>query len=103
MKPTHDVLIDLLSLERAGEASEDTKVLLNHYREHDPSFAQLARESESASPKPAIPEPHFKEKEMETFQQAQKALYVKAFVIVAVVFGFLAANMVAFAMFLLLD
>ena len=55
MKLTHDVLIDLLSLERAGEASDDSKALLQHYREHDEGFAQLARESESLPAKPVIP------------------------------------------------
>ena len=83
MEVTHEVLIDLLSLELAGEASRDTRELLAYYREHDEAFAQLARESEAAPSQPSIPEPQMKEKEMETFQQAQKALYIKAFVIVA--------------------
>jgi len=104
MKLTHDVLIDLLSLERAGEASDDSKALLQHYREHDEGFAQLARESESLPAKPVIPAPQLKEKEMETFEQAQKTLYVKAFVIVATVFGVIAAGLAGLgALFLMLD
>lgn len=81
MQPTHDVLLDLLALVRAEEASDDSKALVELHMERDEKFAQIARESLATPLDAEIPEPTLEEMEMETFEKAQKALYVKAFLI----------------------
>ncbi len=47
MKITRDVITDLLPLYLAGEASEDTRTLVEDFFRQDPQFEQLARPSEA--------------------------------------------------------
>ncbi len=54
MKITRDVITDLLPLYLAGEASEDTRALVEDFFRQDPQFEQLARPSEA--PLPALDE-----------------------------------------------
>ena len=50
MKITRDVITDLLPLYLAGEASEDTRVLVEDFFRQDPQFEQMARPSASSLP-----------------------------------------------------
>ena len=50
MKVTRDVILDLLPLYLAGEASADTRILVEKYLETDPKLAQLAAESAELLP-----------------------------------------------------
>ena len=44
MKVTRDVILDLWPVYEAGEASEDTRALVESFLEQDPEFARLIRE-----------------------------------------------------------
>lgn len=47
MKITRDVITDLLPLYLSGEASEDTRALVEAYLRQDPEFEQLTRQSQT--------------------------------------------------------
>ncbi len=49
MTPTRDVVVDLWPLYVSGEASADTRALVETFLEQDPEFAERLRESESAA------------------------------------------------------
>ena len=44
MEISRDVILDLLSLVDAGEASADSKALVEHHLAGDPELARIARE-----------------------------------------------------------
>ena len=72
MKITRDVIIDLLPAYLAGEASEDTKRLVDEFLQTDPEFAELIAEQkgpfESTDIKPS------KENEMKTLENTRSLL-----------------------------
>jgi hypothetical protein len=45
MKVTRDVILDLWPLYEAGEASAETRALVEEYLQQDPEFARLVREN----------------------------------------------------------
>lgn len=49
MKVTHNVVTDLLPLYLAGEASDDTRALLEEYLQRNPTFAAAVREQAEKS------------------------------------------------------
>jgi hypothetical protein len=55
MQVTRDVVVDLLPLYNSGEASHDTRVLVEEYLRRDPSLRRLVdrSEAEEAVPAPA--------------------------------------------------
>ena len=64
MNVTHDVIIDLLPLYFSGEASEDTKILINTYFEQNPEFAEQSKTSSEQIINNDIPITLTKEDEM---------------------------------------
>ena len=52
MDVTRDVILDLLPLYLAGEASADTQALVNDHLKHDQDLAQLARQWQQRLPEP---------------------------------------------------
>jgi hypothetical protein len=62
MKITRDVVTDLWPLYLSGEASPDTKALVDAFLAGDPEFARLLKENGSRSllscPLPALPPDH---------------------------------------------
>jgi hypothetical protein len=70
MNVTRDVVTDLLALSLAGEASADSKALIESYLAQDPEFARMvaARSDRPAPP----PEPLGPELEMKTLNRAKK-------------------------------
>ena len=59
--PTRDVIVDLWPLYVSGEASADTRALVEAFLERDPEFAERLREQESAGLHPlalALPADH---------------------------------------------
>ena len=49
MKITRDVIIDLLPLYTSGEASADSRALVDEYLESDREFASMLREADEAT------------------------------------------------------
>jgi hypothetical protein len=72
MQVTRDVIVDLLPLYLAGEASGDTRSLVEHYLEQDPELARLARESSTRMPSADVPVTIMEEDEMRTIQRTRK-------------------------------
>ena len=59
MNVTHNVVTDLLPLYLAGEASDDTRVLVEAYLKQNPSFAVEVREqADKSNPDPTVPKSH---------------------------------------------
>jgi hypothetical protein len=74
MNITRNVIIDLLPLYMAGEASPDTQALIEQYLETDPELAETAKKT-AATDKPGdIPIPLKKEYQMEAYKEAQKLI-----------------------------
>lgn len=92
MKVTRDVILDLLPLYLAGEASEDTQALVEHYLETDPKLARLAQRAEESPVPDDIPIPLTEEDEMKAFKKAKRLMIQhNLFLILAILFTFLFA------------
>lgn len=92
MKVTRDVILDLLPVYLAGEASQDTQTLVEEYLETDPQLAQLAQQAGQVGLPNDIPIPLKEEDEMKAFKKAKRLLFQhNMFLALAVVFTFLFA------------
>ncbi|MBN1269623.1 MAG: hypothetical protein JXB04_08550 [Kiritimatiellae bacterium] len=96
MKVTRDVVLDLLPLYLADEASADTQALVREYLETDPELAEIAKKSAAMKLSDPTPAPLGKEKEMETFKEAKHQLN-KRIITLAAVFAFSTLAIVAAA------
>ena len=74
MKVTRDVILDLLPLYLAGEASADTRILVEKYLETDPKLAQLAAESAELLPDDS-PVPLTTEDQMKAYLEAKQLMF----------------------------
>jgi anti-sigma factor RsiW len=96
MKVTRDVILDLLPLYLAEEASADTKALVRKYLDADPELARVVRESASIRLSEQTPPPLRKEKEMEAYQEAKHRLNRRV-ITLAAIFAFSTLGIVAAA------
>jgi anti-sigma factor RsiW len=77
MKTTRDIVTDLWPLYTSGEASADTRALVEEFLARDPEFARRLREAERSNllaPQPLALEP---DHEMKTLQRTKRALVTK--------------------------
>ncbi|NJN80300.1 MAG: hypothetical protein HC797_07420 [Anaerolineales bacterium] len=72
MKITRDVITDLLPVYFSGEASEDTKSLIETFLKSDPEFAKLIEENGAILPESQIN--LSKDNEMNTLNETKKLL-----------------------------
>lgn len=72
MKITRDVVTDLLPVYLAGEASADTRALVEEFLKQNPEFAKLIAEEERPLAQPSIQLQ--KETEMKALEQTKKLL-----------------------------
>lgn len=96
MKVTRDVILDLLPLVLAGEASDDTRALVERYLQDDPHLAQLARQAQRADLpddlSEDIPVNLTMEDEMKALNKAKRLMYQhNIFLSLAIAFTFLFA------------
>jgi anti-sigma factor RsiW len=82
---TKDVILDLLPLYLAGEASEETAALVKKYLESDSELAEAAKEMAKADSLSKVPIPFNKETAMETYQEAKKWMTIRILGIAAIV------------------
>lgn len=75
MKISRDVIIDLLPLYLAGEASEDTRQLVEQFLADDPALAKLAEQAKVDKWNGEIPVPLHKEDEMKSFEKTKFLLF----------------------------
>ena len=71
MKISRDVILDLLPLYLAGEASEDTRLLIEQFLVDDPAFAKLVEQAKVDKWNGEIPVPLKKEDEMKSFEKTK--------------------------------
>lgn len=89
---TRDVILDLLPLYLAGEASDDTRALVEQYLADDPQLAQLAQRAQETKLPNDIPIPLTEDDEMKAFKKAKRLmLQHNLFLFLAVLFTFLFA------------
>jgi anti-sigma factor RsiW len=76
MGVTRDVVLDLLPLYLAGEASPDTQALVKDHLEHDPDLARLARQWQErmAAPPPA---PLHPDAQALAYREANRKIVIK--------------------------
>ncbi len=76
MKITRDVITDLLPVYLAGEASPDTRALIEEFLAENPDFAKLVAEQEKPLTSNSINIP--KETEMQTLEKTKKLLWQRS-------------------------
>jgi anti-sigma factor RsiW len=96
MKVTRDVILDLLPLYLAEEASADTEALVREYLEADPELAEIAKKSAAMKLSEPTPAPIRKEKEMEAFREARHQIN-RRIITLAAIFAFSTLGIVAAA------
>lgn len=75
MTITRDVILDLLPLYLANEASADTRALVEEFLAADPQLAKLIEQSKVAQFDLEVPPPLTKEHEMKTFEKTRFLLF----------------------------
>ncbi len=104
MEISRNVILDLLPLYIADEASPETRALVEDYLETDPELAKIADKLSGAELLDEVPIPLTKEHEMEAYQEAklqQRRYIITLVAIIAVVFLFMMAAALA-GLFLLI-
>jgi hypothetical protein len=72
MKPTRDVILDLWPLYESGEASADTRALVEQHLREDPELARLLREAGGTGVLRPGPQALPQDAEMETLVRARR-------------------------------
>lgn len=75
MNISRNVILDLLPLYLAGEASEDTRELVEQFLAGDPALTKLVEQSKQNQLEDEIPVPLNKEHEMKTFEKTKQLLF----------------------------
>jgi hypothetical protein len=85
MEITRNVILDLLPLYMADEASADTKALVEKYLETDAELADIARKS----PTMELPEdasiPLTQEDKMEAFKEAKRLMFLRTVILAVII------------------
>jgi len=90
MKITRNVILDLLPIYVANEASADTRALMESYLASDPETADLAREFAKMETAGDVPVPLNKEDAMEAYKEAKRLMFRRTMIIAGLIaFGFL--------------
>ena len=102
MKVTRDVILDLLPLYLADEASADTRILVDEYLERDAKLAEIAHRPQAIDLLEDIPVPLTEENQMETYKEAKRVMFWSTIIIAAIVsltiLGVLAFTILVFFM-----
>jgi len=85
MEITKNVILDLLPLYLADEVSADTRVLVDEYLESDSELANVVKRSTAMELPEDIPIPLKKERQMETYKEAQRLILQRTVIWGAVV------------------
>ena len=104
MEISRNVILDLLPLYIADEASPETSALVEEYLETDPELAKIADKLSAAELLKEVPIPITKEHEMEAYQEAklqQRRYIITLVAVIAIIFLFLMAAALA-GLFLLI-
>ena len=75
MNISRNVILDLLPVYLAGEASVDTREVVEQFLADDPALAKLVEQSKQNPLEGEIPVPLNKEHEMKTFEKTKQLLF----------------------------
>ena len=90
MKITRNVILDLLPIYVANEASADTRALVESYIASDPEAADLAKELARMETAGDVPVPLSREDAMEAYREAKRLMFRRTVIVAALIaFGFL--------------
>jgi len=95
MNVTRDVILDLLPLYLADEASEDTKNLVEEYLQTDLKLAEVARRPQSLELSEDVPIPITEDDQMEAYKEAKRLMFWRTIIIAAIV-SLVAMGLLAF-------
>lgn len=104
MEISRNVILDLLPLYIADEASPETRELVDEYLADDPDLAEIADKLSGAQLLNDVPIPITKEHEMEAYEEAklqQRRYIITLVAVIAVIFLFMMAAALA-GLFLLI-
>ena len=104
MEISRNVILDLLPLYIADEASPETRALVEEYLDTDPELEKIADKLSGAELLDEVPIPITKEHEMEAYQEAklqQRRYIITLVAVIAVIFLFMMAAALA-GLFLLI-
>lgn len=86
MKVTRDVILDLLPVYLANEASADTRALVEQFLADDPALARLVNQSKVELGEAAIPSASLKDLEMKSFVKTKRLLHWQKLVLGLAIF-----------------
>ena len=86
MEPTRDVIKDLLPLYLAGEASADSRALVEEHLDRDPDLAEQARQWKDRLPGPP-PAPVSHDAQALAYQEARRQITNRIITLAAVIAG----------------
>jgi hypothetical protein len=75
MKITRDVVVDLWPVYESGEASADTRALVDEFLKQEPDLARKLREDPSARVLAPVPLPLAPDHEMKAFKETRMAVH----------------------------
>ena len=87
MEVTRNVILDLLPLYLAGEASEDTRKLIEERMDADPDLSELVMKAEMGELPGDIPVPLTKEDKMEAYKEAKRLMFLKTVFFASLISG----------------
>jgi hypothetical protein len=104
MEISREVILDLLPLYIADEASPETRELVDQYLDGDPELAKIAQKLSAAELLKEIPIPIKKEHEMKAYEQAklqQRRYIITLVAVISVIILFMMAASLAGLFFLI--
>ena len=87
MEVTRNVILDLLPLYLAGEASDDTRKLIEERMKTDPDLSELVMKAEMGELPGDIPIPLTKEDKMEAYKEAKRLMFLKTVFFASLIAG----------------
>jgi hypothetical protein len=85
MEVTKNVILDLLPLYLANEASDDSRILIEKYLETDPEMVSMMEQSTALDLPADIPISLSEENKMEAYKEAKKYIFWRTVILVGAV------------------
>jgi hypothetical protein len=87
MEVTRNVVLDLLPLYLADEASADSRVLVESFLDTDPELAEMAKRPEITELPTDIPISLTREDKLEAFREAKRLMFLRTVILATIISG----------------
>ena len=87
MEVTRNVVLDLLPLYLADEASADSRVLVESFLDTDPELAEMAKRPEITKLPTDIPISLTREDKLEAFREAKRLMFLRTVILATIISG----------------